>query len=926
MKRTRFDTRLIQILSALAALAIIVGLAAIGVNRYLMRSQSAMIETALPAVQTTSRIGASAEVVGSLAAAFVEQADTGDDLGQITGALSRAVGELEAGAQRLSGLTPEGGAITTSGASGIVERMAQAGQARLELSARIDAAAAAAGRRGEALDAVIAAATDLARVRITAGIARLYSGAEDSRRAALDALADEYVFAFERLTEFGRLVDAMRLELQQVPGITTLGDLSRARTDLASRLEVAERRIAYLPTEAAQRDVRRLLDAQRTVLAGGGLLDLQRERILLRDAIASDSAALRDVIGRLTEEARAARDATQAAALARIADAERRAALMSAALLALVIVAVGLGAVLWLYARRQLVARLAALSQRIVAVARGDYGAPMPLSGQDEIGRMEKALNILRRRTMEAERLRDSLQDAVIARTGDVVAQMKEADAARDRAEEADRSKTEFLARMSHEIRTPLNGIIGMLSLLESETDDPGRLARVRTATASARDLLEITNDILGYASGEVRSGGEPIHFALRELVGQLGHQLQSLASDKGLESVVDLANPEPVILYGDLVKIRQIVGNLISNAVKYTRHGSVVLTVDHAAGAGDDEIVVSFAIADTGVGMTPETVARAFDAYSRTEDARRAGIEGLGLGLAISRKLTEALGGALDVESEPGVGSRFTLTVPLKRGDASRMEDAGAVLSAEPVCRDVLVIDDHAVNRMVARGYLERLGCRVTDAATGAAGLSAAREHPVDLVLIDMDLPDMTGAEVAAELGASESGPVLVALTAHLIEDTPFERARLGVARVLGKPISPHALIEALKLCNQEEPEMGETDVLQSLQADIEDIGPEITAQIVTEFLGDLRDATTRLEAADPDAQRKAAHRLKGAASNFRLNALCEALARIEAGKGAIDPSLVDAAKAEAERAETTLRDAARAARLQTEAGSTKR
>ncbi|WP_232295801.1 ATP-binding protein [Pseudorhodobacter aquimaris] len=544
------------------------------------------------------------------------------------------------------------------------------------------------------------------------------------------------------------------------------------------------------------------------------------------------------------------------------------------------------------------------------------------ISGQDEIGRMEKALNILRRRAEDADRLRGNLEEAVMARTGDVVAEMQASDAARAKAEAADRSKTDFLARMSHEIRTPLNGTIGMLDLLVAEEPDPDLKQRAHAALASARALLDITNDILNYAASEdSKNPDNAVHFHLREFVGQLGHQLQSLTLPKKLDAIVDLSEGAPIVLYGDVVKIRQIVGNLISNAVKYTKSGTVMLSVDHALDAQNGKPVISFSVADTGVGMTQNAISYAFDAYTRADSAKRAGIEGIGLGLAISRKLTEALGAALTVESEPGVGSRFTLTVPLALGDAALARDEADVTG--DVARDlnVLVIDDHAVNLMVARGYLERLGCRVHQAGTGAAALEAAAEQRFDLVLIDLDLPDMRGEKVAELLGQNPDAPMLIALTAYLVEDTVESRARLGVSYVLQKPISPRALASVLDGVSSGDPRE-QMSVLESLRDDISDLGAETTGMIVREFLAALPADVDMVLTASGKAQQKAAHKLKGAAANFRLEALCAALLRVEAGA---DAESLDAVKRLAAEAARLLQAAMKEAGLQTVAGSTK-
>lgn len=906
----------------MAALAIMVGVVAIGVNRYLVRTHDHLVQTSLPAMELAVRIGASAEVVGALASAFV-QADNSADLDKIAVALEQAVSQIDAGAKALDGVDhlPQ-----ASRAADLVARMTQNAHEELALEARIRTMADAVSLAGARLDALIAAQTDLARLRVTAGIADIYSGPATDPRPTLDALADRYFFAFERLTELARLTDATRLQFQQMPDFTVQNDVETARAALGARLTLAMRRTLYMPSPSAAKEADALMQRQQDALLTGGVVDLQRDRIVRQVAISQDRAQLQTIIAALSARARQARDTVQAEGLARIAAAKERSMALLVGLTLVVSGAVVAGVALWVYARQQIVARLGTISRRIVAVAGGDYGAPIAISGHDEIGRMEKALNILRRRATDAARLRESLEDAVIARTGDVVAEMQASDAARANAEAANRSKTEFLARMSHEIRTPLNGIIGMLDLLVAETQSTDSEARSRTALRSARALLEITNDILNYAGSEDRANrSNPVHFQLRELVGQMGHQLQSLAATRTIEVSVDLSETAPLILLGDVVKIRQIVGNLISNAVKYTKRGSVSLRIDHAFDAKSGQPVVSFTVADTGVGMTREGIAHAFDAYMRADSAKRAGIEGLGLGLAISRNLTEAIDGALTIESEPGVGSRFTLTVPLWLGDPAQIIDEMQVPAAN-LDRAVLVIDDHAVNLMVARGYLDRLGCQVTEAATGAAGLQATAQQRFDLVLIDLDLPDMRGEEVAMQIAKSENPPVLVALTAHLIDDTDDNRARIGVARILSKPISPRALAQVLSDLKASPLPIDDTGVSDSLTADIADLGYQTTALIVREFLEDLPRAVARIVAAPTaQAQRKMAHKLKGAASNFQLTQFCAALAQIESAQDGADAVRLIEMQKLAQEVAVVLQATARKVGLQTVDGSTK-
>lgn len=907
-----------------------VGVTAIGVNRYLARTHASIIEGSLPSLQAANRIAASVELAQSLITRLVE-AETPSSLDQAQEAINRSLRRARASVAELEGLfSGRPLALDDSGIENLTGRLADLQRRRLELSRQITVKSAEQALHGSQLSALVIAEIELSRLRITSGIFDLYTGREADNLSRLDRLADRDFFAFERLTELIRTIDMLRLTVQQIANLPDFTSLAAARQTMENDVQVAEERIFYLPTARAQHQVDALIATYRDSLATTGLLALQWQMLDLNmqiaslvDDLASEFAVFTDTIEQTGAE-------VQSSALAQIERTETMSSRLFMILLGLVLASTALGMWLLHYARSQLVKRLRTVSTRVIDIAQGEFGRPLTITGYDEISRMEKALNILRRRALEAAQLRKSLEEAVVARTGEVVAQLQVSDTARAEAEAANASKSEFLARMSHEIRTPLSGLIGMLDLLQASETDQARKSRVKTALDSARDLLAIANDILNYASSDTETNrGNPVHFNLRAFVGQLHQQLIALAEGKGLTAVVDLKEPAPQVLFGDSVKLRQIVGNLISNAVKYTDGGTVALEIEVVSTSSLGAFQLHVSVNDTGIGMTPEAVAHAFDPYSRAEAVRQAGTDGVGLGLAISSNLTSSLGGSLKVQSAPGVGSQFTLSVPLALGDPELVQgETESTVSAE-LQKTVLVIDDHAVNRMVARGYLERLGCRVEEAATAAKGLELCGQLSFDCVLIDLDLPDKAGGDLAAELGQQDCSNMLVLLTAHHIEDDETNRQAFHVSRILSKPISPQTLLEILS----GQPSSSDTgrpvpgDVLQSVREDVRDIGAENTARIITEFLGDLPGALDGILTADRAVdQRKAAHKLKGAAANFRLDALCQTLASIEKVAPDIDEALAAEAKAKMAEAKVLLMEAADEEALQVCAGSTNR
>lgn len=914
MRPRQFDKQLRSVFMVLSGLTILVGLASIGVNRFLVVTQQRVLNDSIAIIERAERVAVDADLAATLAEQLAfsrTDAEIATNAGTLAGRIDRIETDLQA-MRRFLGQA-EDPLPEPAEARALVARIGDSVRRLHGLDDTISKARDRLTQAGVRLAALVATERDLARLRVTAGLWQMYAApAGADLRPGLDRLGDVDFFAFERIGELAEATATLTRIAQETVMTPTAPALTDLRAALRGAVALADRRLGFLPSAAARQAAGRDIALFAAADGPAGLIAAQEARLKTQSEIRALSARLDDRLAVLTRAAGSGRDATRLQMRQRIAAAGLRTTVLTGALVAVILAALLVGYLVWLRTRRRVVHRLDAVAERIIGVAQGNPGRPVPISGHDEIGRLEKALNILRRRAEEAARLRKSLESAVLARTADVVAEMHSANAARAEAEEQSRAKTHFLARMSHEIRTPLNGVIGLLDLLAAEEPDPRRRDRLQTALTSARDLQAMTEDILAFSSGEDAGrqvGGAA--FDPAQLARSLGEHLGVLARAKGLEVTVDIARDLPPGLWGAATQIRQVVLNLLSNAVKYTETGSVALTVAHRPlPEGLHEI--GFVVADTGPGMTAEETRHAFDIYGRSMSARRRGVPGVGLGLAIVRQLTDAMGGELRVSTRPDHGSTFTLVLRLPEAAAPA---APIELAPVPAGLRVLVVDDHPVNRLVARGYLDRMGCDVTEAETGTEAIAAATAERFDLILIDLNLPDLMGDEVARRIG--QAAARLVLLTAEPVRDDAATRARFGVDAVLTKPIAPRDLLRVLGgAAAPSTPEPPVSDAIETrLRDDIATLGAPLVADIVAAFLDDLSAAVTALaEAPDAAARRKIAHRIKGAASNFGLTALCDLLRRIEGD----DPAALRGLRDSAQQAAAALRGAAGRAGLQ--------
>lgn len=463
---------------------------------------------------------------------------------------------------------------------------------------------------------------------------------------------------------------------------------------------------------------------------------------------------------------------------------------------------------------------------------------------------------------------------------------------ARDRAIAGERQKAELLAVMSHEMRTPLNGMLGSLELFEGDNLNARQTRFLRIVRNSGRALLNHVNDVLDIS--RLDAGKMTLNkrsFDLVALLEEIVENQAERAREQGNRIV--LAPPDPALLtvYSDPDRLRQILLNLVGNAVKFTRDGTITLEVDCDGGLD----AVEFRVIDTGIGIPERDLERIFGDFETIDSTYARRTTGTGLGLGISRRLTRALGGELGVESEAGAGSVFWLHLPMAPPVESRQSLAAAPAQSSGAERlpplRILVVEDNEINRLVAREFLQRDGHAVTEATGGAEGVAKAAKTRFDVILMDISMPGMSGIEAARAIreadGLSADVPI-IATTAHALTEERRAFGAAGMVGVLVKPISAASIREALAEALTGRPRP--TDVTVAKNAPVldrdhlaelqEDLPEARLATLLAVFRSEM---TAFLDSVVPTADRTAlsaeAHRMAGSAGVFGAMQLVQRL-----------------------------------------------
>ena len=490
---------------------------------------------------------------------------------------------------------------------------------------------------------------------------------------------------------------------------------------------------------------------------------------------------------------------------------------------------------------------------------------------------------------------------------------------ARDAAEAASIAKSQFLAKISHEVRTPLNGIIGMTEMTLSTDVSEQQREYLELAMASADSLLTVFNGILDISKIEAgRLELDPIEFNLQDTLGDALKTFALRARDKNLELIVSGPAAIPPTLVGDPDRLRQVIVNLLDNAIKFTERGTITLELEPST---DEKCRLRFTVTDTGVGVPPDKHQAIFETFSQADSSTTRNYGGTGLGLAITSSLVAMMGGRVWLESppsastngEPPQGSAFHFTAEF--GLAAARRDATPSIPPEGARRKlhVLVAEDNFINQRVVTFFLERAGHSVVSAGDGEDALARLRGQRFDLILLDVHMPGMDGLEVTAAIRGREKiegGHIpIIAVTASAMKGDREQCLEAGMDGYVSKPVLADDLCEAIEALSlgpapgvggspeEKQAQAPAFDPEEALSRTGDDVGllEEITRLFLDDSVELMRRIRSAVDARDSPALERAAHTLRGAAANFAAQEVIDVVLTLEEMARLSDLSGVD-------------------------------
>jgi two-component system sensor histidine kinase TorS len=580
-------------------------------------------------------------------------------------------------------------------------------------------------------------------------------------------------------------------------------------------------------------------------------------------------------------------------------------------------------AILWWFIKRNVIRRLLSLQSATHSITQGNYDVDIIVEGHDELTDMGKALRGFRTNAIHNRKLDEELREHK-AHLEELVEkrseQLRETNLmlseevqnhalAREKAEQASRAKTAFLATMSHELRTPLSGALGTLRLLSDTSLQSHQLEYVNIINAANASLLDIVNDILGYSQLEAgKLNLENRRFDLDQLLNNVVGLMMVSVREKNnaLKLVTD--NRESCWLSGDSGKLHQILINLIGNANKFTDNGLITLQVNTSFSTDKDVMTVHFQVIDTGIGIAEDKQKDIFQAFTQVDasSARRYG--GIGLGLAICDRLVDVMGGKISLDSKPGKGTMigFEIDIEICRAVSPAQTVPVPIPAIDQGVR-VLMVEDDATNSMVTRSYLQHLGHHVIAAESGEEALMLLDEGDFSLVLLDISLPGIDGLTILEYIRSHPDQLIVampvIAMSAHVFTEEVDQYLSAGMNGFLGKPFSLESLHQTItQVINDDEVVISNTGQQKGhanfkqfdtsmIDDDISRLGLDNVERLADLFFQSADELKTEIVEAmlqdDFKKLEKLAHKLNGAAGNFGFERFCALLTKVEKQAG---------------------------------------